>query len=320
MRLKRLLLGALSLASAAQAEWFIDDAAIMGTNIEVQVWADSARQGQQAIDTVFAEMERVNQLMSPYIDSSELSRVNRLAANEDVVVSEEMFNLIRYANKISQQTGGAFDITFASVGFLYNYRAAQRPDEQTINANLDAINYRHLELDEHNSSIRFRHPNVKIDLGGIAKGHAVDKAVDQLITMGIEHAMVTAGGDTRLLGDRLGRPWMVGIRDPRNPDRQAVMLPLSDIAISTSGDYERYFEEEGQRYHHIISPKTGKSTYEVQSVSILGPSSTTNDALSTSVFVLGVQAGIDLINQIPEVEAIILDDHRRMHFSSGLTQ
>ncbi len=303
----------------AVAQWYYDDAAIMGTNIEVQVWAGSEERGQQAINAVFEEMERVNQLMSPYIEDSELSQLNAHAANQAYVVSEELFSLIRYSVQMGDMTHGAFDITFASVGFQYDYRARVRPDDNTIASQLPAISYQHLELDAESHAIRYRHPNVKIDLGGIAKGHAVDKSVEKLKALGIQHAMVTAGGDTRLLGDRLGRPWLVGIRDPREDGRQAVKIPLASTAISTSGDYERFFEEDGVRYHHILSPSTGKPASLVQSVSIIGPSSTTNDALSTSVFVMGLNAGLALIDSLPDVEAIILDNHRRMHFSQGLT-
>lgn len=307
------------LTAPASAQWYYDDAAIMGTNIEVQVWASSEAQGQQAINAVFEEMERINQLMSPYIESSELSQLNAHAADGAFVVSEELLSLIRYAIRIGDMTHGAFDITFASVGFQYDYRARVRPDDTMIASQLSAISYQHLELNADTHAIRYRHPDVKIDLGGIAKGHAVDKSVEKLKSLGIQHAMVTAGGDTRLLGDRLGRPWLVGIRDPRQEGKQAVKIPLVSSAISTSGDYERYFEEDGVRYHHILSPSTGKPASLVQSVSIIGPSSTTNDALSTSVFVMGLTAGLALIDSLPEVEAIILDNERRMHFSSGLT-
>jgi thiamine biosynthesis lipoprotein len=158
---------------------------------------------------------------------------------------------------------------------------------------------------------------VKIDLGGIAKGYVVDPSIELLRSLGIEHALVTAGGDTKLLGDRKGRAWLVGIRDPRNKGRQAVTLPLHDTAISTSGDYERYFEQDGQRFHHILSPKTGKSVSKVQSVSIVGKRSTLNDGLSTAVFVLGLQAGMDLINRTPGYNAIIMDNKRLMHYSNG---
>ena len=306
--------------SNAYAEWYWGEASIMGTNIEVQVWAQSKSQGDKAIAAVFEQMEKVNQLMSPYIETSDLATLNRLGATQFVKVDVSLYDLIDQSIAFSDMTKGAFDITFASVGFLYDYRKGAKPDDETISRTLDAVNYRHIELQPSDHAVRFNHPDVKIDLGGIAKGYAVDQSIEALQALGIEHALVTAGGDTRLLSDRRGRPWVVGIRDPRDETKQAVKLPLEDIAISTSGDYERYFEEDGSRFHHILSPKTGKSTYEVQSVSIIGPSSTINDGLSTSVFVLGVVEGINLINTFPDYEAIILDNNRKLHFSNGLTQ
>ena len=197
---------------------------------------------------------------------------------------------------------------------------AAKPSNKQILKLLQAVNYKLVELNETNRSIRFLHEDVKIDLGGIAKGFAVDNSIGILQSLGIKNALVTAGGDTRLLGDRLGKPWIVGIRDPRDKEKQAVVIPLSESAMSTSGDYERYFEEDGKRYHHILSPKTGKSTYEVQSVSIIGPESVYNDALSTAVFVMGLQTGIGLINSLPNFEAIVMDANRRMHYSKGLVQ
>jgi len=304
----------------AIAKWHWADAAIMGTNIEVQLWSEDDALAQQAIKAVFEQMEAVNQDMSPYIASSALSRINAQAASTPVVVDKELFELLQYSARISELTHGAFDITFASLGFMYDYRAAKKPTLAEREAHLSAIDYSHVLLDAQASAVRFAHPNVKIDLGGIAKGYAVDRAIERLVALGIEHALVTAGGDTRLLGDRRGRPWMVGIRDPRNEAREVVKLPLSDTAISTSGDYERFFEVDGERHHHILSPKTGESAREVQSVTILGPRSVTNDALSTAVFVLGVRAGMDLVNRLPEQEAIIIDNQRKMHYSNGLTE
>jgi thiamine biosynthesis lipoprotein len=290
----------------------------MGTNIRVELWAESAELGDEAVLAVMAEMERINQLMSPYLESSELSLLNRQAARSATVVSQELFDLIATSVELSKETNGAFDITFASVGYLYNYREHQKPTEQAIGRLLDAINYRHIVLYPLLRSVYFANQNVKIDLGGIAKGHAVDNALVILKDLGIQHALVTAGGDTGLLGDRLGKPWMVGIRDPRNENKQAVILPLADTALSTSGDYERYFEQDGQRYHHILSPKSGKSVYQVQSVSIIGPRSTLNDALSTAVFVLGVQQGMDLLNRTPGYDGIIMDNQRLLHHSKDL--
>ena len=201
---------------------------------------------------------------------------------------------------------------------MYNYREHQKPTEQAISRLLDAINYRHIVLYLPLRSVYFANQNVKTDLGGIAKGHAVDNALVILKDLGVAHALVTAGGHTGLLGDRLGKPWMVGMRDPRNENKQAVILPLADTALSTSGDYEGYFAQDGQRYHYILSPKSGKSVYQVQSVSIIGPRSTLNDALSTAVFVLGVQQGMDLLNRTPGYDGIIMDNQRLLHHSKDL--
>jgi thiamine biosynthesis lipoprotein len=227
---------------------------------------------------------------------------------------------LRLSQQISALTDGAFDVTYASVGYLYSYPDQQRPNEKQIESLLDAVDYQHITLDTDNLHVSFKHPNVKIDLGGIAKGFAVDNSINLLKKLGIANALVTAGGDTRLLGDRLGKPWVVGIRDPRDKEKNAVLMPLADSAMSTSGDYERYFEEDGIRYHHIITPQTGKSARQVQSVSIIGPLSVYNDALSTAVFVLGLERGIGLINGLPEFEAIVMDNNRRLHYSSGLGQ
>ena len=315
-----ILLSMLVYSGLSYATWFEDNQGIMGTNIHVELWSDSAPKGEDAIQAVMDEMQRINQLMSPYIATSELSQLNRHASDTAVPVSKELFELIALSVDIAKETDGAFDITFASVGYLYNYRDNQKPEQNQIDNLLKAINYRHIKFDVNDHSIFFADPNVKIDLGGIAKGHAVDNAIEILKQRGIKHALVTAGGDTKLLGDRLGKPWMVGIRDPRNQDKQAVVLPLADTALSTSGDYERYFEQGGKRFHHIISPQTGTSAYEVQSVSIIGQRSTLNDALSTAVFVLGVQKGMDLLNRTPGYDGIIVDNQRNLHYSNALVK
>jgi thiamine biosynthesis lipoprotein len=301
-------------------KWFEDNQGIMGTNIHVELWSDSTQEGEEAVLSVMHEMQRINQLMSPYIESSELSQLNKHASYTPVTISKELFELIVLSVELAKETDGAFDITFASVGYLYNYRENKKPEQEQIEDLLKAINYRHIKFDVHVYSIFFDHANVKIDLGGIAKGHAVDNAIDILKKRGIKHALVTAGGDTKLLGDRMGKPWMVGIRDPRNKYKQAVILPLADTALSTSGDYERYFEQNGKRFHHILSPKTGTSAHEVQSVSIIGQRSTLNDALSTAVFVLGVQKGLDLLNRTPGYDGIIVDNLRKLHYSNALVE
>lgn len=290
----------------------------MGTRIGVEVWHQDEAQAQQAIDAVLDEFHRLDQALSPYIESSELFKVNRDAAQQPVVISKEFFNLLNISLDYSLLTDGAFDITFASIGYQYDYRKGVKPSDQAIARALPLINYRLIKLDPTSLSVHFERPGVRIDLGGIAKGYAVDRGIQVLQDHGIEHALVSAGGDSRLLGDHRGRPWHIGIQAPRKKQALAAVLPLSETAISTSGDYERYFERDGVRYHHIISPKTGRSAGELRSVTVLGPNATRTDALSTSVFVLGLGDGLALIDRLPDVEAVIIDNQGAMHSSKGL--
>jgi len=313
-----LLIACLIFSRVAAADWHQRDDAIMGTSIHVELWFDDAVKAELLIDAVMVEMHHIDDTMSPYIATSEIYRLNTLASKQPQVISKELYDLLKKAVEISELSGGAFDITYASVGYLYNYREKKKPDEQQIKSLLPAIDYRWIKFDDKTHTVFFAHDNVKIDLGGIAKGYAVDRSIELLKAAGVRHALVSAGGDTRMLGDRNGRPWMVGIRHPRDRSKSAVMLPLEDVAISTSGDYERYFEEDGQRYHHILSPKTGKSVHLVQSVSIIGDSATMTDGLTKIVFVKGAAEGIPIIEKIPGYDAIVIDNDHRVIYSKGL--
>lgn len=309
---------ALLLISSAQAGWHREEVAMMGTRIRVEAWHDDAAVARQGIAAVLAEMRRIDAAMSPYKPDSELSRINARAAREAVPVSAELLALIQRSLDFSELSQGAFDITFASVGHMYDYRQRQRPDADSVQQALPAIDYRHVVLDHTRGTIRFAREGVRIDLGGIAKGYAVERGAEILRRLGIGYAEVNAGGDSRILGDHRGRPWMVGVRDPRDENKIIVQLPLIDEAISTSGDYERYFDQDGVRYHHIINPGTGNAVSGVRSVSVIGPDGTSTDALSTSVFVMGVEKGLELIDSLPEYEAIVIDNQGKLHFSSGL--
>ena len=305
---------------SALAEWYTEQAAIMGTAINVELWHDNEQHGRALTDAVMAEMNRIDELMSTYKPDSELSYINAHASEGPVTASSELLKLIIRALDYSVVTAGAFDITYASAGQYYDYRAGKKPSNAQLQNALPAINYRHVKIDPQRSTIEFMRPGVRIDLGGIAKGYAVDRSIDLLQQAGVSNAIVSAGGDTRVIGKRWDRSWKIGIRNPRQRDSIASMVPLENSAISTSGDYERYFEEDGVRYHHILNPGTGKSTNEIQSSSIIGADATDTDALSTSVFVLGVQQGIQLINALPGTEAIIIDNEGRMHYSDGLAR
>jgi len=310
----------LLLSLEARADWHQRDDAIMGTSIHVELWHDNAAQAERLINAVMAEMRHVDNTMSPYIKTSELYRINELASTRPQVISQELFDLIKQSIAVSELSDGVFDITYASVGYLYNYREHKKPSDKEIASLLPAINYRWIKLDEKAHSIYFAHANVKIDLGGIAKGYAVDRSIELLQKAGVKNALVSAGGDTRMLGDRHGRPWMVGIRHPREREKNVVMLPLEDVAISTSGDYERFFEEDGTRFHHILSPKTGKSAHVVQSVSIIGPSATMTDGLTKIIFISGVEKGIPVVESVQGYDAIVIDNEHHVHYSKGLQQ
>jgi len=302
----------------ALADWVGEARPMMGTEVSVYLWSDEPDLGRQALEEVFAEAERINRLMSTYIDGSEISKINRLAAEQPVVAGEELFRLIQRSLDISDLTHGAFDITYDSVGQHYNFRERQRPDAGTVEAEKEKIDYRYIQLDEASSSVTFLKEGVRINLGGIAKGYVVERGVNILRGLGIQHAIVTAGGDSRLLGDRRGRPWMVGIRDPREEGQVAISVPLADEAISTSGDYERFFDEDGVRYHHIIRPSTGMPAGGVHSATVFGPDAVFTDALSTSVFVMGVEQGLTLIATLPDYESIVIDSDGSVYYSDGL--
>ncbi len=308
-------------ASTAQAQepagWLKREESIMGTSISVELWAEDAATGVAAIDAVMAEMHRIDHAMSPYKSKSELSRINREAGKKPVTISAEMFGLLARAEEFSVLSDGAFDISFAAVGRLYDYRAGQQPDASTLAQARQAIGFRHVVLDGKQQTVRFTKPGMCIDLGGFAKGYAVDNAAVILREFGIRHANIAAGGDSRAIGDRRGRPWSIGVRDPRSPDKVVAVLPLEDTSISTSGDYERFFEHDGVRYHHLIDPATGTSPNSVRSVTVLGDDGLTTEAFSKCVFVLGVEKGLELIEAHAGLDAVVVDAAGALHYSSG---
>jgi thiamine biosynthesis lipoprotein len=305
-------------ALPAQADWVGDAIDLMGTRVSVELWADDEARGRGLVAEVMREYHRVDDAMSTYKPDSEISRVNAHAAEAPMVISAELFGLVERSLELSAASGGAFDITYDSVGYLYDFRAHQRPTDAQIAERLGAVDYRHVVLDRAERSIFFKTAGVRINLGGIAKGYVVERAAAMLRERGVQHALLNAGGDTRVIGDRRGQPWIVGIRHPRVADEVVTRLPLVDEAISTSGDYERYFEENGRRYHHIINPATGRPTEGILTVTVIGPDGTMTDGLDTAIFVLGVDKGLELIESYPEYETIIVDAAGKVSYSKGL--
>lgn len=303
--------------------WQSREWSVMTTRAFVELCASSDAGNDAArIDGVFtaiaSEFNRINAVFSPWLETSELSRINRLAAHEAVAATPEMFALFVTSGEFTTLTEGAFDASFAAAGKLYDYRKEVAPDAAALASAEAAVGWQHVVLDPGAGTIHYTHEKTRVDFGGIAKGYAIDHAVAILRAAGIHDAYVSLGGDSFVLGEHDGRPWQVGIRHPRNRDAAPIMVPASNLAVSTSGDYERFFDRDGERIHHILSPKTGKPAHGVVSVTILADDSTTADALSTGVFVMGREKGLALVNRLPGISAIIIDDSGRVHYSDDL--
>jgi len=230
----------------------------------------------------------------------------------------EQVSDVEIALTIPRDLCRACKFTFASAGRLYDYRTGIGPDAAALAQALPLIDWRHVLLDASDRSVRFARQGVRIDLGGFAKGHAVDNSIAILRRLGIRHAMVAAGGDSHVMGARGDRPWTVAIRDPRQEGAVVAVLPLQDVSISTSGDYERFFERDGVRCHHLLDPRTGRSPSAVRSVTIIADDGLTTEAFSKTVFVLGVEQGLRFVEAHPGVDAVIVDAHGTLHYSAGL--
>ncbi len=306
-------------SAAVQAEWLHREEAIMGTRCAVELWSEDHAAGDASIDAVFADMRRIDAAMSTYKPDSEVSHVNARAGKGPVVISKELFALLETGAAVLQGSRMACSTspTRASV-YLYDYRAHIHPDEATIDKALPSIDYRQQQLDAAKHTIAFGKPGMRIDLGGIGKGYAVDRGIDILKARGVTHAMVNAGGDTRVMGDRFGKPWVIGIRHPDREDEVVLRIPLEDAAFSTSGDYERFFDEGGVRYDHIIDPKTGHSPHGVRSVTVIASTATRTDGLTKSVFIMGAKEGIAFIDQLDDADAIVIESDGKVSYSKGL--
>jgi FAD:protein FMN transferase len=313
MRAWLLALG-LMVALPAPAEWLSYRWPVMGTEASLEFWHEG-HQGDQIQASVAAEFTRLQALLSPWITDSELARFNALPARAPMTVSPEFHDLLQRSRHYFELSEGAFDITFAGAGHLYDYRAGIAPDAEQLGQTLIGMGLLQLHPDGRVSKEDAR---LRIDLGGIAKGYAIDQAVMLLTRQGVQHAYVSLGGDSHVLGQRGPRPWQVGIRHPRRDDSVAITLPLAEGAVSTSGDYERFFLRDGEPVHHILNPRTGTPAGEVMSVTVLAPRSVDADALSTTVFVMGVEKGLALINQLADTSVVIIDRHGKVHYSSDL--
>lgn len=293
---------------------------LLGTLVEIRAWGHGA---DDAITAAFQEIARIDRLMGRH-KGGELERVNQEAHGRPVRVSAELFALLEEAGKYKELTSGKFDITLGKLIDLWGFgdndeREPEHPPPQT---EIEALLHdRWLKLDGENRTVELG-PSAELDLGGIAKGYAVDRAIAVLKEHGVEAALVNAGGDIRVYGGRPGflhrRPFRIAIQHPRAEDKILGVVELSDKAIATSGDYERYFIHNGVRYHHILDPDIGRPAQGCISVTVIAPTATEADALATGVFVLGPERGLKLLNELPEAEGIIVDPEGKIYKSAGL--
>lgn len=297
--------------------WHYAEQGIMGTVITIKFQHADKKIAHQASQEVFKLMWDINNEMSNYKSDSLLSKINKTAHIKPVKISDRLFGLITKSLYYSRISNGAFDITVGTIGQHYNFRKKERPTDTLINEKLKYVSYKNIQLDPTNKTIFINNKYAQLDLGGIAKGYAIALAIELLKKYKIKNAYISAGGDSYAIGTRNNRPWHIAIKNPRKGENN-IIIPVSDIAISTSGDYERYFEEDNVRYHHIINPTTGHSAKKSVSVTVLGNSPVDTDALSTTLFVLGEKKGIELIDQIDGYDAIYVYPNGKMTFSNGL--
>jgi len=281
---------------------------IMGTSVEITLSQAEPARAEEAMEAAFQEVERINVLMSHYRPDSEVSQITRFAGKKEVRVSPETLEVIERALYFSRLSEGAFDITIGSVFRLWNFREGKIPDDRSLRENLKRVDYRKIKVDRSRSSVFLEDSGMELDLGAIGKGYAVDLACGVLLKKGMESFLVKAGGEIKAHGEKeAGVPWIIGVQHPRLSSGILAKLKVRDAAISTSGDYEKFFLKEGERYHHILNPSTGMPAQECQSVTIMAPTSMDADGLATAVFVLGPQKGFPLIEKLPNVHAIIVN-------------
>lgn len=294
----------------------------MGTDIEVQLWAADAAAAEADIAAVFALFSERSARWSPWVEESDIARLNRGAGGRSVAVGGETMALLSAARGFAELTGGAFDPTvgaFAKVWRFAPRMAVHVPSEAAVRRARALVDYRALALDIQAGRAGLRRRGMRLQLGGIAKGFAVDAAVRHLRAAGYRDFLVQAGGDLYAAGARGHRPWRVGIRDPRGPKgRYFAVAEVRDATFSTSGDYERFFVQDGVRYHHIVDPRTGWPARRCRSVTIWAPDATLADALSTAVFVMGAEPGRALLERFPGVGAVVVDQDNRLHITPNL--
>lgn len=310
------------LASGLQAQQvYHQKMLLMGSRFDITVVAKNQAEGDQYIQLAVDEIKRIESIISSWDPRSETSEINRQAGIKPVKVSAELFALIQRAIGISKLTDGAFDISYAAMDKIWKFDGTmtRMPDEKTIQNSIRNVGYQHIILDKKNQTVFLSRKGMKIGFGAIGKGYAADRAKQLLQSKGVRAGIINASGDMNTWGKQPnGKDWTVAITNPMNKNKAFALFSISDSAVVTSGDYEKYVKFGGVRYAHIINPKTGYPATGIISATVFAPKAELADALATSVFVMGIDVGIDRINQLPGVECIVIDDKGKVFTSKNI--
>ncbi|MFZ3091637.1 MAG: FAD:protein FMN transferase [Nitrospirota bacterium] len=293
---------------------------LMGTEMEITVVSADEKKAHKAIDAAFEEISRIERMMSTYMPDSQISIINKSAGEKPVKSGSELIGLVKRAVEYAGMTDGGFNIAVGPLIRLWKIAdGGDIPDKDEINRAQGLINYKDIIIDEKQGTIFLRKKGMSIDLGGIAKGYASDRAKAVLKQQGVTSGIAAVAGDINAFGRKMdGSKWRIGIEHPRKKGAFIGVIELQDEAVSTSGDYERFFIKDGRRYHHIIDPKTGEPSDKCQSVTVIAKEGTATDALSTGIFIMGPEKGIELVERLPNIGAVIVDAKGNVKISSGL--
>jgi thiamine biosynthesis lipoprotein len=295
---------------------------LMGNRFEISVVSPDAAWAEKCIDKAVEEIRRIEELLTTFKETSQTNLINRNAGIGAVKVDKEVFDIIQRSIKISALTQGAFDITYGSIDkrfWNFDTNMTALPDKNLAKQSVRLINYRNVILDKKNCTVFLKEKGMRIGFGGIGKGYAADRAKIILQQLGVASGVVNAAGDLITWGTQAdGKPWTVAIADPNAQHHPFSYLNISDMAVATSGNYEKYAVIKGKKYSHTIDPKTGFPVSGIKSVTIICPAAELADAMATPVMVMGIQTGLDLINQIKSIACIIIDDHDKLYTSSNI--
>ncbi|MBP2641189.1 MAG: ApbE family lipoprotein [Firmicutes bacterium] len=292
---------------------------LMDTVIEITAYGPNA---ESAVKAAFAEFKRLHDITDHFSPDSQVSKINQQAGKEKVKADPDLIAMISRSNELSDRLDGVFDLSIGPLTSLWGigHKSEFIPSRDEIQQVLPLVNYHQIEVDSTDQTIYLAQKGMLLDLGGIAKGYSTDKAIEILKNKGITSALVNAGGDVRVIGQRPDKkPWRIGVQDPRNSDKVIAKLSLTDWdTMETSGDYQRYFMKDQVRYSHILDPRTGMQPREIISVTTINSSSGDGDILGTAVFVLGIERGFELLKQFPGTEAIVVTKDGRLVVTPGL--